>query len=331
MNIRQPKTVKALAVQRLGRAGTLGSIMRAFCGILLAECLVVTAAGYFLDYRISQTGGLGNMGLRSVLSTFQTVLPYVHTLVLMALELGLANAMLRISREQYASPQSLRMGLSRFWPLLRCELLKLMVYGALGFGAMYVSMAVFLVTPMARTSMAILEPLMVSTTDVNAVLDALLSDEATAMAFLQAVLPMYIIFFAVFLALMLPLSYRLRVTSYILVDKPTVGAFRALTESLRMTRRNAMAFFKLDLSFWGYYVLSFLATAVSYGDLLLPLVGIQPKVHSLVFYGAYLLLQAAIYYFLRPRMEVSAALIYDAIRPKDPPSQGQVLGNIFQM
>ena len=47
-------------------------------------------------------------------------------------------------------------------------------------------------------------------------------------------------------------------------------------------------------------------------------------------YGAALLLQTLVYYFLRPRLEVSRCLIYNAIRPK-PQSSGVAIGNIFQM
>ena len=50
-----------------------------------------------------------------------------------------------------------------------------------------------------------------------------------------------------------------------------------------------------------------------------------------LFYGAYLAAQFAVYYFLRGRVEVTYALAYDALRPRERQENGVVLGNIFQM
>ena len=49
------------------------------------------------------------------------------------------------------------------------------------------------------------------------------------------------------------------------------------------------------------------------------------------FFAAYLAVQFAIYYFLRNRVEVTYALAYDSLRPREPENNGAVLGNIFQM
>jgi len=140
---------------------------------------------------------------------------------------------------------------------------------------------------------------------------------------------------AVFLVLLVPLLYRLRFSEYILIDNPRFGGFRACLESLRMTRRRWFPLLKLDLFFWWYYVLSLLVGLLSYMDLLPGLLGFArvsvSETMTLVFYGLYLIAQALVYYFFRPRLEVSFALLYDAYRPKEEPGQGMVLGNIFQM
>ena len=93
-----------------------------------------------------------------------------------------------------------------------------------------------------------------------------------------------------------------------------------------MTRRNCMAFFKLDLSFWWYYLLNLLVGVLSMLDSFLPM----SESVGWMLYGMSLLVQLLVYYFLRPRVEVSRCLIYNAIRPK-PQSTGQAIGNIFQM
>ena len=42
-------------------------------------------------------------------------------------------------------------------------------------------------------------------------------------------------------------------------------------------------------------------------------------------------MQFSIFYFLRNRVEVTYALAYDSLRPKEPEDKSVVLGNIFQM
>ncbi|MGN1015809.1 MAG: DUF975 family protein [Faecousia sp.] len=326
MNIRHPKTVKSVARELLNRAGQLRQILLVYCGILLASCLVVTALGQGLGVLMSRSGGLGNLGTRSMLSTLQTLLPMAHTLVLLVLDLGLLAAMLRISRGQFTSPQTLRTGLSRFFPLLRLLLLQIPIYLALGLAAMYASMMLFFMTPLSNGAVELLMPMVKSGMDAQQLVTVLTTDDAVLVSFLKAVAPMYGILLVLMAAVMIPVSYRLGVAQLVIVEDPRAGAFRALSESFRMTRRNCMAFFKLDLSFWWYYLASMLVNVLPFLDSVVPM----SESAGWLLYGLSLVLQIALYYFFRPRLEVSRCLIYNAIRPK-PQSTGQAIGNIFQM
>jgi hypothetical protein len=49
------------------------------------------------------------------------------------------------------------------------------------------------------------------------------------------------------------------------------------------------------------------------------------------FYVLYLLTSFVILFYLRNRVEVTYALAYAAVKPKEESSGGVVLGNIFQM
>lgn len=326
MNIRQPKTVKFAARERLSRAGQLRQILLIYCGILLASCLVVTGLNLILNNRMSHSGGLGNLGTRSMLSTIQTLLPVAQNVVLLALDLGLLAAMLRISRGQFTSPQTLRTGIARFFPLLRLTLLQIPIYLVLAFAAAYAAVIVWLLTPLANSAMEVMLPLVSGGADPQQAVNALLADEAIMMDFMQALIPMYILALAAMAAVMIPVSYRIGMAKLVILDDPRAGAFRALSESFKMTRRNCMAFFKLDLSFWWYYVLTLLVSVLSILEAFLPV----SEAIGWILYAAALLLQVLVYYFFRPRLEVSRCLIYDAIRPK-PQEGGVVLGNIFQM
>lgn len=324
MNIRQPKTVRSVARELLSRAGQLRRILLIYCGLLLASYLVTTGLNVGLDSMMSRSGGLGNLGTRSMLSTLQALLPLANTLVMLVLDLGLLAAMLRISRGQYTSPQTLRTGLARFFPMLRLILLQIPIYLALGVLAMYA--ALFFVTPLSNAAMELLTPIVTAGASSQQMMDSLLADEAALMSFFRAIAPMYGIVLVLLLGLMIPVSYRLGMAKLVILDDPRAGAFRAVSESLKMTRRNCMAFFKLDLSFWWYYLLTLLVSVLSMAESFLSL----SEAMGWLLYGAALLLQTLIYYFLRPRLEVSRCLIYNAIRPK-PQSSGVAIGNIFQM
>ena len=326
MNIRHPKTVKSVARELLSRAGQLRQILLVYCGILLASCLVTTGLGQGLGSLMSRSGGLGNLGTRSLLSTLQTLLPMAHTLVLLVLDLGLLAAMLRISRGQFTPPQTLRTGLARFFPLLRLLLLQIPIYLALGLAMVYASMMVFFMTPLSNGVIELLTPMVNSGADPQQLVTMLTTDDAALMAFLKAVAPMYGILLVLMAAVMIPVSYRLGVAQLVIVEDPRAGAFRALSESFRMTRRNCMAFFKLDLSFWWYYLASMLVNVLPFLDSVVPM----SESAGWLLYGLSLVLQIGLYYFFRPRLEVGRCLIYNAIRPK-PQSTGQAIGNIFRM
>lgn len=326
MNIRQPQTVKSVAREQLSRAGQLRQILLVYCGILLASCLVTTGLNVLLADRMSHSGGLGNLGIRSLLSTVQTILPLANSLVLLVLDLGLLAAMLRISRGQFTSPQTLRTGLARFFPMLRLTLAQIPIYMILALAATYLSMIVYCLTPLFNSAVEVLTPLMSAGADTEQVLNALLEDGDTMTRLIQALIPMYVLVVVVLLAVMIPVSYRLGMAKLVILDDPRAGAFRAISESIKMTRRNCMAFFKLDLSFWWYYLLTVLVSALSLAESFLPL----SEALGWLLYGAALLLQVLVYYFLRPKLEVSRCLIYNAIRPK-PQEGGVVLGNIFQI
>ena len=326
MNIRQPKTVRSVARELLSRAGQLRRILLIYCGLLLASCLVTTGLNVGLDSMMSRSGGLGNLATRSMLSTLQALLPLANTLVMLVLDLGLLAAMIRISRGQFTSPQTLRTGLARFFPMLRLILLQIPIYLALGVLATYAAMMLFFVTPLSNAAMELLTPMITAGASSQQVMDTLLADEAALMSFFRAIAPMYGIVLVLLLGLMIPVSYRLGMAKLVILDDPRAGSFRAVSESLKMTRRNCMAFFKLDLSFWWYYLLTLLVSVLSMAESFLPL----SEAMGWLLYGAALLLQTLIYYFLRPRLEVSRCLIYNAIRPK-PQSSGVAIGNIFQM
>ena len=330
MDIRNTRQLKDFSAGRLANARDGQKIILYFSLITIAATALVNVASYILSQQIAKTGGLGSMGVRSALTTAQTLLPFVQAFFLMCLTLGYLSAMLRIARGQYASPNGMRLGFDRFWVLLRCTLLKGLMFGGVAVASLYAAMMIYMMTPLANSAVDILMPLV-----KNATTSGIMLDDATYAQLMDATAPAMGIFGVLFLALAAPLFYRYRMTDYLIIDRPGTGALAALRDSRMMMKGNRWNLFRLDLSMWWYYAAVLVSAAVAYGDQLLPALGISLPFSDtaayFVFFGVYLAVIFVVYYFLRNRVEVTYALAYDSLRPQEPENKGAVLGNIFQM
>ena len=149
-----------------------------------------------------------------------------------------------------------------------------------------------------------------------------------------SLLPLMAIFLVITAVFVVPLLYRLRMTDYVLYDHPEAGALYAIRESKKMMRFHRLSVFKLDLSFWWFYLALALSYALNYAPMFLSVSGISLPVEGEALSVLCFLLSCAaefvVIYFLRSRMEVTCALAYNQLKPKEQ-STGAVLGNIFQM
>ena len=330
MHIPSNRVLKGDAARRVAASENAQRVVFVYIGILTLSALLVTVINYFLGLQIDKTGGLSNMGLRSVLSTIQSVLPMLQSALGMCLQIGYIAAMMRVSRRQYTSVQTIKLGFDRFWLLLRTSLLQVCIYMAACMACFWLAAQIFMFTPMADTATEILAPLMV---DGTLPVDMLLED-AVYNQLLTAMLPMFAILGVLYFAIMIPIAYSFRMISYIVVDKPALPAGFVLKESRKMMRGHRLRLLKLDLGFWWWYLLTFLIAAVGYGDSLLPMLGIPLPMGEdaayFLFYAIFLAAQFAQFFFLRNRVEVAYVQFYDIIRPREQET-GVVLGNIFQM
>ena len=330
MDIRNTRQLKEFSAGRLANAREGQKIVLYYSLITVAVSAVATGVSYVLSQQIAKTGGLGSMGVRSALTTAQTLLPIVQSVFLMCLTLGYLSAMLRIARGQYASPNGMRLGFDRFWVLLRCTLLKGLIFGGVAMASLYIAIMIYMMTPLSNSAVDILMPLV-----KNAGTSGIALDDATYAQLMDATTPAMGIFGVLFLALAAPVFYRYRMADYLIIDRPATGALAALRDSRMMTKGSRWNLFRLDLSMWWYYAAVLVSAAIGYGDQLLPALGItlpfSDTVAYFLFFGVYLAATFAVYYFLRNRVEVTYALAYDSLRPQEPENKGAVLGNIFQM
>ena len=318
MNIRDRSAIHDTAGQSLRNAkGDPKRILLIYLAIVTALSLAVAALSIILSNRIEQTGGLSNMGLRSVLSTAKTVLPLIQSLVFLGLEMGYCTMALRICRGESVSEQTLWSGFHRFFPLLRAQLLLGFLYLGVALLAVYPSAYIFLMLPMSAEFYEVISPLMDTAAAQGG---SFVVNDAMVLAASDAMMPMLWIFALLFLLLFIPMHYRYRMMTYRLIDQPRPGALRAMHESRMMMRRNRFALFRLDLQFWWFYLLQVLIMAVCYGDMLLPALGVtfpwSDTVSYFLFLALSLVLQFVVYYFSMNRVAVTYATAYEALQPK---------------
>lgn len=323
MSIPSAKYLKKKASNRLQSGNDPKKVVLVYAGIVALSSLVVTVVQDLLDSQISQTGGIQNIGTRSMLTTADTVLTIAQLLLVMCLTLGYTGSMLRIARGQYASPNSLKAGGERIWVLLRTRLLQMLIMTAAAFALCFLVVNVCLLTPLSNRVIAVMGT-------VSA--EELLSNGLALIALYSAMLPIILIYLVALVPLLWYFSCTYRMVDYLLIDRPQLGAFGVLRESRRMMQGNMKMMFRVDLSFWWYYLLQALVSVLIYLNMVLApfAIGLPPEV---LYWGTvvlYLAADFALRYFFSNKVAVTYALFYDSLCPKQEQS-GAVLGNIFQM
>ena len=323
MNIRDRSAIHQTAEHSLANAkGDPKKILLIYLAIITGLSLAVAGVSILLSNRIADTGGLGNMGLRSVLSTAKSVLPLVQSVILLGLEMGYYTMALNITRGEPISNDTLFGGFRRFFPLLRAQILLSFLYLGLGLLAVYPGAYIFLMLPISEGFYEVLTPIMESASQLTGTVTI---DEASMIAVSEAMEPALWIMGGLFLLLFIPTSYRYRMVTFRLIDQSRPGALRAMRESRAMMHRNRFALFRLDLSLWWFYALQGLTVALCYSDMLLPMFGItlhwSESVSYFVFLCLSLLVQFVVYYLFMNRVSVTYATAYGALLPKEQPKE----------
>ena len=328
----QNRELKQQARERLEACPQEKKIGLLYGGSLFVISVVYLLADLLISRLTPQTGGLSTIGTRSFMSALSGILPVVTYLLSMCLSFGYMGGMVRISRGQYASPNALRTGFERFWPLLRLTFFKGLIVLGFSMGAFYLATILFTLSPFSDRLIQALEPVVSG--------GSLLSEgtmeltEGVIEAVNASLLPLMAIFLVIAAVFVVPLLYRLRMTDYVLYDHPEAGALYAIRESKKMMRFHRLSVFKLDMSFWWFYLALALSYALNYAPMFLSVSGISLPVEGEALSVLCFLLSCAaefvVIYFLRSRMEVTCALAYNQLKPKEQ-STGAVLGNIFQM
>ena len=301
MEIRE---LKALAAQRERTAGkSIRRLGLIYMGVSVGVSLILAILGAVLDHYIAGTGGLGGMGLRSVLSTAQTVCMLAGTVLMPFWRLGFTQAAMDTARGEMPKNAALLAGFRRFLPGVRLFLLQALVLFALMTAAMNAGSILYMISPLAVVQMGNIEKVLEGAADPY--------DPAVAAQLLQHMWPLYVLIGIAMILVLIPASYRMRLSTYCLLDGQD-RALQNLLEGNRTMRRNCLWMFRLDLSFWWYYLLQGLLAVVANLDLI---VG-GGQVWYWVFFLVSGLGQMALGWAALPKAETAFALAYEQLRPK---------------
>lgn len=304
MNI---QTLKQTARERLESAPYSPSRLALFhTGAAVLLSLVATVINYLLSRQMEDTGGLSGIPLRTALTFAQSMLLLATTVLMPFWEHGLTRSMLLIARGKEATPASLLTGFRRFGVVLRLLLLQTALTVAVTFACLQVATFLFMMSPWSELTMETAEALMAN----GAALD-----ETAIEQMMQTMYPVYLILAVLLGAVLVPLLYRFRLSNWAVMDD-TPRALQAMRYSAYWMHKNRFRMFKLDLQFWWYYALLGLATGAAYGDLLLPLLGINLNA-DVAFFGSYLLsagLQLLVAWRFAPQVQTTYALAYTTLR-----------------
>lgn len=297
-------------------------------GAGLLAGLALTVINFLLTRQIDSMAGLGSLGTRSILETAQSVLQLLLTFALPFWEIGFLYAAIQMARKNAAKPASLLEGFRRFFPLLRLFFLRAaLIFGILMLSAQIAS-TIFMMTPLAARYYEIYDTLMANAASPYDIAGQL--DTATMASLMEAMLPVFPMTLILSSIVLIPVLFRFRLAEYIMMDQPGTGAFASVRASNRMMRGNCMAMFRLDLSFWWFYLLQIVVTAIGYGDSLLSAFGVplpfSQDAAFFLFYLAHIGCQLALCWWARSTVETTYAAAYDVLnqtQPIQPPAPQQ--------
>lgn len=304
-----PQIIKQTAAERL----TLRNPHRLsliYAAVALGLSTLVTVVNFLLARQLDSAGGLAGMGTRAILSTAQSVLTLATVVLLPFWDAGYRYTCLRHARGQYADADNLLEGLRRWAPVLRLNLLRILLISLLSFVCMQAAGMLFMFSPFSMEAMEALSQ-MPEPTDPAAM-------EAMVEAMLPLMIPLYVIFAVVLLVALIPVFYRLRLADLMVLDGEN-RALNAMKDSNRAMRGHMWQYFLLDLKFWWFYLGQLFATALAYGDTLLTALGtsINPDVTYFVFFALSVTAQFLLTWRFAPLVNTTYAVAYETLKPQE--------------
>ena len=315
----EPSALRSAAGGSLERADRPGRVILIHTGAILLLSLLLTVADYLLNKQISTTGGLSGMGLRSILATVQSMLRLTQAVIIPFWQIGYTCYTLKVAQQQSAGTSDLFEGFRRFGAVLRLKALLAGIVIVLAIASTYASSFLFALTPWAAPMMQKMQTLLATNPDEQMLWDAMVTMAQ------EMTVPIMIIFSLCFLTGGIFLFFRFRLAELWLMDHPQRGALAALFNSHKLMKGSWKALLRVDLSFWWFYLLELLLTALCFGDVVLGFMGIEMTTDAfgsyILFFGLYLCGQMMLYWWKRNEVAVTYAHAYLALCPEEEPQE----------
>ena len=316
LNTRELKSRGAAAAAHFRPEGR--RLVLVYCAVLALVGLGSNGLNLYLNSQISQTGGLGGLGMRSMLQTIQSVLNYVNMFFGPFWSAGFLLAMLGMVRGSAPRAEDLTGGFRRFGRIFSGMIFQLMVTVLVVVGAANVASILFSMTP---TGMRFAELMQQLASDPGFITGDINLELIPLEELLQGLSWLLGLTMVLFLPFYIRISYSFRMATYLMVERP-IGGFQAHFESIRLMRGHKWQIFKLDLSYWWYYVLGLLIAAVGYLDVILGLAGVVVPVNEMVlFFGtlaAYFVLLTGLCLWKKCEVDAAYVLAFEEIAYPEP-------------
>lgn len=248
---------------------------------LVALCVspLLTGINGLLLSAAENAQGLSGLGVTSMLETVSSVLNTAWMIFSMFWVPGILYCALQLLREQDPWPKGLLRGFTKWVSILKYNILVVLFIFAL---AMFISPVVSIVSlPFMGQFQEMLSAVPATEADMVAYLETLPTQQL-----FYAVMPMMILMFGAMFAVLIPLSYRVRLVNLLLLDEERLGVREAIRYSFRLTKGSCLQLLRLDLSFWWYYLLIFIVAV-------LPMASVLPLFNSRSATAATLICDAA--------------------------------------
>lgn len=285
--------------------------------------LVISLIQLLLNQVAGNETGLSGMGASAVFSTAKATLGLISGILLPFWDMGVIYTSIRVTRRQEAEFTHLTRGFRRWGVVLRYYLLLILLYIV---AVMFLSNLIPVIMIFFPMSQALEDALMSVAseygTDTVAIMEAMMQ-----VGIMDYILPIVLVFMALLFAVLLWLSYRIRMSQYLLMDDPAIPAIPSLIVSNQMTKGHKWSLCKLDLSFWWYYLLQLGVTAISFGPELLDLAGMTlampADVAFFLFQLLYCVAGVALAWFFGAYVQTTYACAYGELR--NPPQDNTVI------
>lgn len=314
MTISDRKGLKAQARQALSQSRcNIRQLTLLYCAVALGAPFVLELLSILIAAMAPATGGLSGMGTQNIFSTVSSLLTSLPAIFLPFWNVGFLAVSMGILHRQMVSPRDLTAGLRGFWPFLRLFLLESLIYMGLAMLVVYAS--TMIATPFSGELSVLVEEMLPE--HPGADLQTLLA-QAPTHRLLAALTPIMVVMTVAAVAILVPMYYRLSQTGYVLLEAPELGAVAAVSLSRRFTKGSCWRLFLLDLSFWWYHLLTFLAALASLTPALLELFGIStgmsPTMLGIVCSLLSIALSTALNLKFMPYVSTTYAAAFEALR-----------------